>query len=276
MPSSNTSTSEVSTEKGNEVQYSVLQQALPHHPKGIGRWKFVSWITAVRLRLTPATPWVALLGVDGSGKSSVLQELEKLFSPPLFAGVQVIYKHPGLFYGRLLYPSRHSSNSGDERTVIDHYAKPPHGMVQSIAKLGFLALDWLVGYWSQIVIQRAKGYLVLFDRHYFLDVSVDPLRSRYGGPPWLARLIGQLLPGPDLIILLDAPIEVLQNRKQEVSSEEAVRQQLAYLELVQELPNSYVIDVSKPLEQVVHEAQQIILDYTIARPTGKLRSEEKV
>ena len=128
--------------------------------------------------------------------------------------------------------------------------------------MGWLALDWLIGYWGQMVHRRAKGYLVLFDRHFFLDVSIDPLRYRYGGPSWFARFLGRLLPGPNIILLLDAPIEILQSRKQEISPKEAARQRVAYLELVQKLPNSYVVDVSQPLEQVVNEAQQIILDYT--------------
>lgn len=226
----------------------------------IPRW-LALWIVGIRSRFSPPTPWVVILGLDGSGKSSVLEALEKIFSPPLFVGVQVIYRHPGFLYDRLLQvkPSAHRSN--DKPAPIEHYGKPPHGTIKSMTKLGILALDWLVGYWGQMVHRRAKGHLVLFDRHFFLDVSIDPLRYRYGGPLWFARLMERLLPGPDLVILLDAPIEVLQTRKQEISPEEAARQRLAYLELVQKLPNSHVIDVSKPLEHVINEAKQTILSY---------------
>ena len=38
-------------------------------------------------------------------------------------------------------------------------------------------------------------------------------------------------PGPDLVILLDAPPEVLQSRTQEVAHREVERQRAAYLQL---------------------------------------------
>ena len=58
---------------------------------------------------------------------------------------------------------------------------------------------------------------------------VDPRRYRYGGAMWLARWVGKIIPKPDLWILLDAPAEVLQKRKQEVPPEETARQRRAYL-----------------------------------------------
>lgn len=261
MASNDIETSETLVGGVNKEQ-PVWQQSSARNPgRIIPRW-LTLWIVGIRSRLNPPAPWVVLLGLDGSGKSSVLEELEKILSPPLFTGVQVIYRHPGFLYARWLQNYQRRNRSSSEQTTIDHYAKPPHGIIRSIAKLGILALDWFVGYWGQMVHQQAKGHLILFDRHFFLDVSIDPLRYRYGGPLWFARLAGQLLPGPDLIILLDAPIEVLQNRKQEIPPEEAARQRSAYLELIQKLPNSYVIDASKPLEQVINEVEQIILRYT--------------
>lgn len=222
-------------------------------------------ITRLRLWLNPPVPWVVLLGPDGSGKSTVLHDLEQMPPSPLIAGVQLIYRHPGFLFAhriQVYYPNGDSTDK--ERPVIDHYAAPPRSTVGSIVKLGILTLDWFVGYWSRVLYQQAKKRLVLFDRHAFLDLRVDPLRYRYSGPPWVVRLLGQLLPKPGAVILLDAPVEVLQSRKQEVSPEEATRQRLAYLKLVKNLPNGYIVDASRPLDQVVADVWQIILDGTIA------------
>ena len=203
------------------------------------------------VRRNSSPPWVALLGSHGSGKSTVLKALESDFNSPLFTGVKTIYR-------RLDFLGQPPKAGGP---VIDHYAHPLHGRVKSVVKLGIRALDWLLGYWSRWKYQRARGYLLLLDRHYFLDVSVDPLRYRYGGPLWLARLLGDLLPGPDLFILLDAPVEVVRNRKQEVSLDEGIRQRAAYLRLVQTRSDAYVVDASKPLPQVVADVKTIILNY---------------
>lgn len=197
-------------------------------------------------------PWAVLLGLDGSGKSSVLARLQEEMQSSQITGVKVFYRRPSAW--------THRTEPGG--AGIAHYARPPHGRIKSIAKLGLRALDWWVGYWSRWLPQRARGTLILLDRHYFLDLSIDPLRYRYNGPLWLARLIGRFLPEPDLFILLDAPVEVLHGRKQELSPAEAARQRQAYLDLVQQLPNGYVVDASRPLEQVVNQVKQIILDHT--------------
>ena len=214
-----------------------------------------------RLQLKFRGPWIALLGPDGCGKSSVIKELEVLFAPPAFVGTKMIHRRPGILVP--VKPGNHPPG-----VPIDHYSKPTHNAVRSVVKLIILGLDWFLGYWVYIVWQQIKGYLVIFDRYYLLDLWVDPLRYRYNGPSWLVRWIRKLLPKPDLVILLDAPVEVLQSRKQEVSAEESSRQRLAYLKIVQTLPNGIVVDASKPLSQVVADVKQHILDLGVVYQAG--------
>jgi thymidylate kinase len=68
-----------------------------------------------------------------------------------------------------------------------------------------------------------------------------------------------------LVILLDAPPEVLFARKQEVSFEEVNRQREEYMNLARSLRNSHTVDASRPLVGVVSEVEKIILDYMAAR-----------
>ncbi len=114
-----------------------------------------------------------------------------------------------------------------------------------------------------------RSTFVVFDRYYH-DLLVDPLRYRYGGPMWLARWVGKLIPEPDLWILLDAPAEVLQSRKREVPMNETARQREAYLRLVQGMDNGVVVDASQPLDDVVREVNMRILDLMAARTARRL------
>jgi thymidylate kinase len=100
--------------------------------------------------------------------------------------------------------------------------------------------------------------LLIFDRH-FVDLWVDPKRYRYGGPMWLARLVGCFIPKPDLFFFLDLPADVAHARKPEVSLEEARKLRERYLTLARSLPNAYVVDASRPLEEVVAEVEEILL-----------------
>ena len=76
----------------------------------------------------------------------------------------------------------------------------------------------------------SKSCLVMFDR-YFYDVLVDPRRYRYGGPMWFAQILAQLVPEPDIVILLDSDPESVATRKAELPVAEIHRQQHEYREL---------------------------------------------
>ena len=123
---------------------------------------------------------------------------------------------------------------------------------------------YLICYRVTLRLHLAHSTLVLHDRH-LIDALVDPKRYRYSGPAWLLRLIWRFVPKPDLVILLDAPPEVLQARKQEVSFAESARARQAYRSLVASIANGHIVDAAKPLEQVVSEVHDIILRYLTTR-----------
>ena len=110
----------------------------------------------------------------------------------------------------------------------------------------------------RLVHHRAKNTLLIFDR-YYLDLAIDPMRYRFQGPGWLVRQVGKLVPQPDLYILLDAPAEVLQSRKREVSLAESIRQRQAYFDVVSKMKNGIVLDASRPLDEVVAQVNSAIL-----------------
>jgi thymidylate kinase len=66
------------------------------------------------------------------------------------------------------------------------------------------------------------------------------------------------MPRPKLWILLNAPADVLQARKQEVAPEETARQVGAYLTFVRSQPKHVIVDASQPLDKVIADAQHAI------------------
>jgi thymidylate kinase len=139
----------------------------------------------------------------------------------------------------------------------------------SILKIGYFQFDYFVGWWIKVRPLLVRSTLVIFDRYYH-DLLVDPRRYRYGGPVWLARWVGKLIRKPDLWILLDAPPEVLQDRKQEVPLHETTWQRQAYLDLVQGFDNAVVVDASQPLETVVADVNSAIVKYMVERTHKRL------
>ena len=109
---------------------------------------------------------------------------------------------------------------------------------------------------------------MLYDRH-FIDILVDPVRYRYGGFKWLLPLMAQFMLKPDLIILLDAPVLVLHQRKPELSMEERHRQQIAYLNVIRAWDNSHIVNANQPFDAVLRNVEETILACLASRSASR-------
>ncbi|MGA9070578.1 MAG: hypothetical protein WB424_10015 [Terracidiphilus sp.] len=186
---------------------------------------------------------IVILGPDGAGKSSVIQGVMKEMAKE---GRVVKMRHLKPFY---------AGQRRDTSVLVNPapHGAPPRSAITSLAKI-FL---WLAEEWSANLFQDKKGELLICDRYYH-DLLIDPVRYRYGGPMWVARTVGWLMPRPRLWLLLDAPAIVLQARKQEVTLEETERQRKAYLDFVRKQKNHVVTDASQALDKVVADARKAI------------------
>ncbi len=206
----------------------------------------------------PTGGWIAFMGPDGCGKSSVIETIAKTFAPA-FRNVDRYHMQPKIL-------RKGGASTG---TVTDPHGLPPRGLLASIAKVFYLLTDYTLGYLLRIRPSMIRTGLVIFDR-YIYDLLVDSKRVRYGGPEWLLKLAARLVPGPELVILLDAPPEVLWSRKQEVAFEEVTRQQQAYLQLARQLPSAIVIDAAQPLPDVLHDVTEAVILHFAHRTATRL------
>lgn len=212
----------------------------------------------VRRISQPTGLQVVFLGLDGTGKSTIISKVSRDLAPA-FRNIRVHHFRPFLL-----------EKGGNTSAPPLPHSSPCRGMVSSIGKLIWYLIDNTVGYLLLVFLPLIQSTLVIFDRHYY-DLIIDPKRYRYGGPPWLVKLIGKLIPHPDLIFLLDASPQVINGRKQEIPIAEMVRLRKAYLQFVQGFKNPHVVDVSKPMEDVENEVKTIILGFLSKRTMQRLR-----
>jgi len=174
----------------------------------------------------------------------VIAGLMERLSPP---GYEVKRRHlkPQLAMPRL----RDNPNS----IVVDPHGKPPRGVFLSLVKI----LVWLLEEWYARFFIEKRRTILICDRYYH-DLLVDPIRYRFGAPMWTARLIGCLMPRPTLWILLNAPVDALRARKQEVTPEETARQCDAYLAFIHKQRAYVIVDASQSLDNVIADADRAV------------------
>ncbi len=207
----------------------------------------------VRRALRPTGLTVAVLGPDGSGKSSVIERMLADLAP-VFRRTLRLHLRP-----RLVGAGR--APAGDATAP---HALPARGTAASLAKLALFLADYIAGHALRIWPLKCRSALVVFDRHY-RDLAVDARRYRYGGPLALVRWAARFVPGPDLWVVLDAPAAVLQARKREVPAAESERQRTAYRELAEHLPNGVVVDAAQELLPAAMEAEAAVLRWMEGR-----------
>jgi thymidylate kinase len=218
---------------------------------------------------------VALLGPDGAGKSTVSRAL--LDSSPF--PCKVIYMGDNLEACNFALPTsrlfgylrkhRHDRNKegaqapGPSPATGGRRTRSLGQILWAVARLvNFLGEEWYrqLLSWSY----QARGYIVLYDRHFVFDFSLDGVDSDV--PAFERRvhrwILTRLYPRPSLVVYLDAPAEVLFARKGEKTPEELENRRQAFLHQATQFRNFVRVDGTQPLNQVCAEVSRLIAEYS--------------
>ena len=120
-------------------------------------------------------------------------------------------------------------------------------------------VDFFLGTWIRIVPLKAKGGLIVMERGWF-DIAVDPRRYNLAVSRNLVEFLGRLLPGPDLVMVLQTDPDVLIRRKAELPQAELSRQIGRWRQI--SFPRRTIrlaLDASLPLELLVDQATRALL-----------------
>jgi thymidylate kinase len=217
-----------------------------------------------RAWLRPSGLFCVVMGPDGVGKSTIIRQL-RLELEALFIPCTAGRWRPGVI--RRVTP--------DSSNRMPHAKSLRGSFTSSLCLLG-LALDFTIGYAISTYPAMARTETVIFDR-YFHDLLIDPKRYRYAGPMWLPRLISRLIPPRKaLFVILDADEDVILSRKQELPPDELRRQRIAYRTFASHAPNSIIISAHKPVDEMVKELVDKIIDILASRNASPPTAHERV
>jgi thymidylate kinase len=220
----------------------------------------------VRRYLRPSGRVVAILGVDGAGKSTVIKAILPTLNDATHNAVFVQHLRPTLFPPLSRLKGKKSQAAGP---TLEPHGSTPSGKLGSLFRLAYLTLDYVLGYWLRIRPKIAKQpTVVIFDR-YAYDMALDPRRFRISLPSWVARRFVALAPTPDLIICLYGSPELIAARKQELSVEETRRQVEALLAFAKQEPRAVLVSTDTSVVETRDAVLQAFCELLRARPEGR-------
>lgn len=207
--------------------------------------------------LRPSGKCLAFCGLDGAGKTTILDELNSIFVDLL--------KKKKVFYGywrpfvipeiRELFGKNNSKEGIDQKaqkglTVVELEKKPKNKLI-SMVKLLYYWVDYMLSPMKYSGI-RNRGGMVLFDRHY-VDMAVHPQRFEMSLPRWMVLLFYKLIPKADYTFFLYCTPEEILERKQEFTKEEIQEMTNDYLEVGKSIKNFIPIHTNTSIAEEIDE-----------------------
>ena len=214
--------------------------------------------TKIRRYWQPSGVVVAILGVDGAGKSTVINAILPALNAATHNAVVVQHLRPSVLPPLARLKGKKGSSSGP---VLEPHGSKPSGVIGSWVRLMYLSLDYVLGYWLWTRPKIAKQpTVILFDR-YAYDMALDPRRFRIGLSSRISQWFAALAPKPDLIICLHGTPEVIAARKHELTVDETRRQVQALREFASLEPRAVLVTTDTSIEETRDQVLHALMSY---------------
>ena len=181
---------------------------------------------------------LAILGPDGAGKTTLAEGLRETVPLP------ARYVYLGIW----------------RQARLEEHLRHVVGARLAIRLAKLLAKSVSIAY------HRRRGRLVLLDR-FTCDADLPSadldLKGRIS-----AKMVQRTCAEPDVIVLLDAPVELMYARKGEHGTEELQLRRTAYLGMAERFPQMVVVDAAQPLEEVRRQATALLWRRWTDAPAG--------
>jgi len=202
----------------SDVSSSLKGWYYTHPFYGLRRGALQAFRLINRMR-RPSGVFIVFLGPDGSGKSTIANEVLKILKGG-FRKTWHFHWRPGILpsLGR---KKRLSSNKNTTNAPVPSTTFK-YGVGLSLARFFYYFADFALGS-VKITLARMQTTLVVSERYYY-DHFVHPERYAFKIPKWVFRIGLVAIRKPDLVIVLENDPRIIWERKKELPLEEITRQ----------------------------------------------------
>jgi thymidylate kinase len=200
-------------------------------------------------------------GVDGAGKSTVIDHVIKLVDKQFRRPVKVLRHRPSIL------PILSAYRYGKERAEQKSIASLPRtgnntSQFSSLVRFSYYYIDYLLGQWYVHLRYVLRGYVVVYDRYYY-DFLIDARRSNIQLPSWITATGFWLLKKPAFNFFLFAHPDIILARKKELSRDTIVSLTQRYLSLFERYNNDYSSGIFTNIENIVLEDTLAVVRKTL-------------
>ncbi len=197
---------------------------------------------------------ITFSGVDGAGKSTIIENIKHEIEKRLRRKVVVIRHRPSLL------PILSAITKGKEQAEKDAANRLPRqgnnkSSISSLVRFMYYYFDYFVGQFYINFKYKYRGIIVLYDRYYY-DFINDAKRSNININEGIVKFGYNFVFTPDLNFFLYADPEVILKRKQELSAE-------TITELTEKYSNLFNKFEARKKKQNYHLINNIDLDTTV-------------
>jgi thymidylate kinase len=181
---------------------------------------------------------ITFSGVDGAGKSTIIENVKLRIEKQLRRRVVVLRHRPSVL------PILSAWTKGKQVAEQDAASRLPRqggnkSKISSLLRFAYYYLDYCIGQFYVLVKYVWRGDVVLYDRYYF-DFINDSRRSNIDLPPGLVKLGYRFILKPNFNFFLYASPELILSRKKELDENAIIMLTKSYLDLFRKLDRGAV------------------------------------
>jgi len=205
---------------------------------------------------------IAFLGTDGSGKSTIIENIWPTLDDTFHKAVYYEHMRPNKFPSiAKLFGGKEDSN----KPVTNPHGSSTSGFLGSLLRWLYYLVDYIFGFYLKVWPKKTiRSCIWIFDRYYY-DYLMDPKRARIKLPRWILKLGQFLIPEPDLILCLGTEAKAIHERKPELTLQEVKRQVAALKQFSQSHKRAIWIDTGKDIETSTNDAMEAIINMMAKR-----------
>lgn len=232
-------------------EYQKTHSFLKEQNSGIQYIKhaFLYLLDSARTMISNRGYTITFSGVDGAGKSTILEEVKNEIEKLLRKPVVVLRHRPSIL--PIISAFKYGKETAEQRSMANlPRTGNNNSKISSTLRFLYYYSDYFFGQFYIFFKYTIRGYVVIYDRYYY-DFINDPKRSNLVIDPAIAKLGYKFLMKPRYNFFLYANPEIILSRKKELSSVVITSLTQNYLDLFSELQASNKKKYFLPIENIV-------------------------